>query len=94
MMRAALCSRLAKIATGAIKRELYRLKNCNVRYSIELGSSAILISVDSDLFIGLLSVQLRGHPGLRIHTHENWLFEQGLFNSAQLTPKENTNEAA
>lgn len=73
LRRAALCSRLAKLAYGRSRKELYRLKNANIRAALARSSGLIEINVDHDRYFGLLSVRLSGSDGVRVHTHENWI---------------------
>ena len=77
MRRAVLCSRLAKLAHGALRDRLYRLKNNNVRIARDHHPGSLEFDVDRDRFFGLLSVRLRGAPSVCVHTHENWLDPAG-----------------
>ena len=73
LSRAALCSRLAKLARGRERKKLYRLKNANVRAALRCSSGVVEIHADHDRYFGLLSVRLTGSDGVRVHTHENWI---------------------
>ena len=73
MRRAVSCSRLAKVAHGALRDRLYGLKNSNIRVARDHHPQSLEFDVDSDRFFGLLSVRLRAAPSVRVHTHENWL---------------------
>ena len=73
MRRAVSCSRLAKVAHGALRDRLYCLKNSNIQFARDHHPRSLEFDVDSDRFFGLLSVRLRGAPSVRVHTHENWL---------------------
>ena len=71
--RAALCSRLAKRAPGPCRKKLYRLKNENIRAASRCAPGRVHVHSDHDRYFGLLSVQIDGAHGLRVHTHENWI---------------------
>lgn len=71
--RAALCSHLAKLASGRLRGKLYGLKNQNIRSAIANWSGKIDIKCDRDRHFGLLSIGLRGARSNRVHTHENWI---------------------
>lgn len=73
LRRAALCSRMAKLASGRTRRKLYRLKNANIRAAVLCSPELIEIRADHDRFYGLLSVRLDSADGVRVHTHENWI---------------------
>ena len=73
LSRAALCSRLAKIARGLVRKKLYRLKNANIRAALRCAPGLVEIRADRDRYFGLLSVRLDGADGVRVHTHENWI---------------------
>lgn len=75
MRRAALCSRMAKLASGYTRRKLYRLKNANIRAALRCSPGLVEIRADRDRYFGLLSVRLNGADGVRVHTHENWINE-------------------
>jgi hypothetical protein len=75
MMRAAVCSRFAKLVAGAARERLYRLKNANIRAALRCSRGVIEVVVDRDRCYGLLSVRLRGADNVRVHTHENWINE-------------------
>ncbi len=73
LRRAKTCNRLAKLVTGHTRQVLYRLKNLNIRAAEQLAPAALLVRVDHDLHVGLLSVSLRDDPSVCVHTHENWV---------------------
>lgn len=73
LRRAALCSSLAKLARGSVRKQLYRLKNLNIRAALRCASGLVEIRADRDRYFGLLSVRLAGADGVRVHTHENWI---------------------
>jgi len=73
LMRAALCSRLAKLVRGRAQKKLYRLKNANIRAALRSSSGLVEVRADQTRYFGLLSVQLNGSDGVRVHTHENWI---------------------
>ena len=73
LRRAALCSRMAKLCTGRLRRKLYRLKNMNIRAALRCSDGAVEVHADLDRYVGLLSVRLTGAPAVRVHTHENWI---------------------
>ena len=71
--RAALCSRLAKLARGHARKKLYRLKNANIRAALRCSPELVEIHADHGRYFGLLSVRLNRSKGVRVHTHENWI---------------------
>jgi hypothetical protein len=73
LRRAALCSRLAKLASGRKRKKLYQLKNANIRAALRLSPELVRIHADHDRYFGLLSVRLNSSEGVRVHTHENWI---------------------
>lgn len=73
LIRAAMCSRLAKLVGGQVRKKLYRLKNANIRAALKRPSGSVEVVADNDRYLGLLSVRLCGSESLRVHTHENWL---------------------
>ena len=73
LMRAALCSRLAKLVRGRARKMLYRLKNANIRAALRCSSGLVEIHSDQSRYFGLLSVRLNGPDCVRVHTHENWI---------------------
>jgi hypothetical protein len=70
---ASLCNRLAKLARGRTRADMYRLKNKCLRRLIAADDRLIDVLVDKDRFPGLLSIRLRIAPKLSLHSHENWL---------------------
>lgn len=78
LKRAALCSRLAKLVRVPTQKKLYRLKNANIRASLRCSSGLVEIRPDQGRYFGLDSVQFNGVERVRVHTHENWLNEDGL----------------
>ncbi|OWY72966.1 hypothetical protein B7486_01065 [cyanobacterium TDX16] len=71
--RASLCSHLAKLTTGSLRRKLYGLKNQNIRAAIAGNSIELEIKCDRDRYFGLLSIGVRGAHAIRVHSHENWI---------------------
>lgn len=69
--RAGLANSLAKVSTGAAREALYQIKNRALRQLMTRGR--VVVRVDSDRCIGLLSIQAIGTHRVRLHTHENWL---------------------
>lgn len=75
LSRVALCSRLAKLVRGQARKKLYRFKNANIRAALRCSPEFVEIHGDQTRYFGLLSVQLNGLDGVRVHTHENWINE-------------------
>lgn len=73
LSRAALCSRLAKLARGHARKTLYRLKNANIRAALRCSPELVEIHADQGRYFGLLSVRLSRSESVRVHTHENWI---------------------
>lgn len=73
LKRAALCSRLAKLVRGPTRRQLYRLKDTNIRAALRCSPELIEIRADHDRYHGLLSVGMNDSDRVRVHTHENWI---------------------
>ncbi len=73
LQRAQSCNHLAKMATGATRRKLYRLKDRNLRQALSVDANGLVVSVDHDSHFGLLSISSRETPSIRLHSHENWL---------------------
>lgn len=73
LLRAALCSHLAKLVRGRVRKTLYRLKNANIRAALDCPSEEVEVRSDHDRYFGLLSVRLTESDGVRVHTHENWI---------------------
>lgn len=70
-VRASLANRLAKCENGSTKRQLYLIKNRCIDQLINRGN--VLVDVDRDFQVGLLSVGIADLG--RLHTHEGWLNE-------------------
>lgn len=73
LLRASVCSRLAKLVAGSVRRKLYQLKDQNILRAIVLSGGEVEIRCDKDLYFGLISIRLNGFERVRVHSHENWL---------------------
>ncbi len=69
--RAATASQLAKSVGGGARTRLYQVKHRCIDQLI--GRGHVVVGVDQDLHVGLLSINVIGSG--RLHTHESWLRE-------------------
>ncbi len=76
LLRAAICSRLAKIVSDVpLRRKLYRYKHQNIRACLAQSRGEVEVRADRDRYFGLLSVRLCNGTGVWVHTHQNWINE-------------------